>query len=115
MIPLYTTDLDALRKEVEIHTLRGTGPGGQHRNKVESAVRIVHLPSGITVVAAEHRLQGRNRELGFRRLQERLIEKNRRPKPRIRTKPSRTAVQKRLENKRRQAQKKNQRRRISLD
>ena len=99
-------DLETLKKEVEIHTLRGSGPGGQHRNKVETAVRIVHIPTGITVVAADHRSQYRNKELALERLQNRLIARNKKQKPRITSKPSRTTIEKRLEKKRRQAQKK---------
>lgn len=110
--PSCRTDLETLQKEVEVHTFRGSGPGGQHRNKVESAVRLVHIPSGITVVASEYRLQGRNRDLAFQRLREKLIRRNRKPGPRIATKPSRAAKARRLEQKRRQAQKKAFRRRI---
>lgn len=112
-MPSFNTDLDTLRREVEIHTFRGSGPGGQHRNKVESAVRLVHIPSGITVVAAEHRSQARNRDLAFERLREKLIARNRRSKPRIPTRPSRAARAKRLEQKRRQSRKKALRRRVA--
>ena len=108
----YGTYLETLQNEVEVLTFRGSGPGGQHRNKVESAVRLVHIPSGITVVASESRLQGRNRDLAFRRLRERLIEHNRKKKPRIATKPSRAARARRLEQKRQQTRKKALRRRI---
>ncbi|MDA0746983.1 MAG: peptide chain release factor-like protein [bacterium] len=112
---LYNTDLEALQKEVEITPFRGSGPGGQHRNKVESAVRLVHLPSGITIVAAEHRSQHRNRELALERLREKLIQRNRRKKPRISTRPSRASRARRLEKKRQQARKKNLRRRMPPD
>ncbi|MFH1706482.1 MAG: peptide chain release factor-like protein [Planctomycetota bacterium] len=52
-MPRYTTDLDKLAREVELAFYRASGPGGQHRNKVETAVRMVHPPSGITVRCAE--------------------------------------------------------------
>ena len=68
-MPRYNTDIESLVREVEIHPFRGSGPGGQHRNKVESAIRLFHKPSGITVVASDHKLQGKNRELAFERLQ----------------------------------------------
>ena len=108
----YGLDVKALQKDVEVFTFRAHGPGGQHRNKVESAVRLVHIPSGISVVAAEHRSQARNRDLAFRRLRERLIERNRKKKPRIPTKPSAAQRAKRLQLKRHQAQKKSTRRRL---
>jgi len=107
------TDIEALRREVTITTLRGSGPGGQHRNKVETAVRIVHIPTGITVLASEHRSQYRNRELAFERLRDRLIARNKRPKPRTKTRRTRASIEKRLERKRRQAQKKHWRRQAS--
>jgi protein subunit release factor A len=108
------TDLEALHKEVEVFTFRGSGPGGQHRNKVESGVRLVHVPTGITVVANDHRQQGRNRELAFQRLREKLILANRPKKPRVPTKPSRAARARRLEQKRQQARKKAFRRRVGM-
>ena len=49
-------------------TMRAGGPGGQHQNRTESAVRITHHPSGITAVARDERSQHRNRALAFRRL-----------------------------------------------
>jgi hypothetical protein len=54
--------------ECEVHTYRASGPGGQKRNKVESAVRIRHLPTGVAAVAAESRSQLENRPQALRRL-----------------------------------------------
>lgn len=105
-MPRYNTDPEILLREVRFHPFRGGGPGGQHRNKVESAVRLVHPPSGIMVVASEHRLQGRNRDLALQRLRKQLIGLNHAAKPRIPTHPSRASRAKRMEQKRRQARKK---------
>lgn len=58
---------------------RGSGPGGQKRNKTSSAVRIVHIPSGIEAVSSESRSQARNREFALRRLRHRIILEQRRP------------------------------------
>lgn len=76
---------------------KASGPGGQHRNKTETGVRLTHLPSGITVTATERRSRERNRDMALERLMERLAERNRPRKKRKPTKPSRAARQRRLE------------------
>jgi protein subunit release factor B len=100
---------DALVAEVEISTFRGSGPGGQHRNKTESAVRLRHLPTGVTVVAAEHRSQWRNREAAWERLIERLERRRRKPKPRVKTRIPTAAKRARLDQKKRVSTKKQHR------
>jgi hypothetical protein len=54
--------------ECDVHCYRASGPGGQHRNKVASAVRLHHRPSNLTAVATESRLQGENRARALKRL-----------------------------------------------
>ena len=106
MRPRYDTDPQVLKKQVIIETYRSSGPGGQRKNKVETAVRLKHLPSGITVVATEHRSQSENRKLAFERLRERLIKLNRPKKRRIATSLPLTAVEKRMEEKKIRSRKK---------
>lgn len=54
--------------ECEISAARGTGPGGQKRNKTSTAVRVVHVPTGVAVSCDETRSQARNRKLALARL-----------------------------------------------
>ena len=108
--PPYSIDPRELERVIVVTVYRASGPGGQHRNTTESAVRIQHPPSGITVVATEHRSQARNRKLAMERLLARLRLLNRRPKRRKRTIRPREAVERRLRNKRQRSETKRLRR-----
>ena len=63
-------------KEVRWETMRASGPGGQHVNRTESAVRVTHLPTGVQATAMEERSQHRNRKLALARLKKKLNEIN---------------------------------------
>ena len=89
-----------------IQFYRGSGPGGQHRNVTDSAVRIRHVPSGIVAQASERRSQLQNRELALERLRLALEKRERKAKKRIATKVPKGAVEKRLREKKATAQKK---------
>ena len=107
---MYTTDPEVLKRQVVVETYRSSGPGGQRKNKTETAVRLKHPLSGITVVATEHRSQALNLKLAFERLRKRLIKLNRPKKRRIPTSVSRAARERRLQEKKIQSQKKKVRR-----
>ncbi len=59
-------------KEFKTEKMRSSGPGGQHANKTESAVRITHIPTGISATAQEERSQHMNKKLAMSRLVKRL-------------------------------------------
>lgn len=65
---LLTRDDRDLLEDCEVHIYKASGPGGQHRNKVSSAVRLHHRPTGITATANDSRSQQDNRRLALRRL-----------------------------------------------
>jgi protein subunit release factor B len=101
---------EALAAECEIEPFNPGGPGGQHRNKTETGIRIRHLPTGVAVTATERRSQHQNRQAALDRLRARLLRRASRPKPRKKTVPSGAARRRRLEEKRRHAQTKQRRR-----
>lgn len=59
--------------ELRFETYRAGGPGGQHQNKTESAVRVTHIPTGIQACSSM-KSQHQNRELALRALKARIIE-----------------------------------------
>ena len=76
MIVLPESD-DELLRECEVETFRAGGPGGQHVNKVETAVRLTHLPSGVVVTCREERSQHRNKAKALAVLGARIRDKER--------------------------------------
>ncbi len=69
--------IERLLAECEITRTRGSGPGGQHRNKVETAVSIRHRPTGLIGQASERRSQELNRHEAISRLRLRLAVEHR--------------------------------------
>lgn len=102
--------LPALAEQCSVDVFHATGPGGQGVNTADSAVRMTHGPTGITVVSRESRSQFRNRQLCLQKLRRLFEAKARPPKVRRATKPSRRAKEARLADKRRRAETKARRR-----
>lgn len=98
-----------LAREVRIDTFRAGGPGGQHVNKTESAVRLVHLPTGVTVAVSDTRSQIRNLAIAYERLAAALARRAQRPKPRRATAVPKAAKRRRIEGKKRRGELKAQR------
>ena len=103
-------DDDALRAACEEHVFVGGGPGGQHRNKTASGVRLVHGETGLVSTATARRSQAQNRSEALARLRARLAFLVREPKPRRKTAPTRASRERRLTAKRQTSQRKASRR-----
>lgn len=87
--PTVELDDDALLGQCEVENLRASGPGGQHRNKTETAIRLKHLPTGLVAGASERRSRQQNLGVALERLRA-LLKAHFAPppKPRKKTRPS---------------------------
>lgn len=114
MIILPESDDDLLR-ECEVETFRASGPGGQHVNKTESAVRLRHMPSSVVVSSQQERSQHRNKAICLEKLREKVARLNYRAPKRVPTRIPRSAKKRTLEEKSRRAQIKRLRSKPSAD
>lgn len=103
-------DLEQLESEVEVTVYQASGPGGQHRNRTYSAVRLKHLPTGIVVTASDSRSQLRNRKIALERLARRLAEHFHEDPPRRTTKKKTSVRRKERQEREKESQKKKLRR-----
>jgi len=70
---------EKLLAECTVETYRSSGPGGQHRNKTDSAVRLTHRPTGVVATATERRSQRENRHRAIGRLRKAIAVEVRQP------------------------------------
>jgi len=114
MIVLPESDEELLR-ECEVETFRASGPGGQHVNKTESAVRLRHLPSAVVVTSQQERSQHRNKTNCLKKLRARVEKLNYRAPKRVPTRVPASVKHQTLEQKARRAQIKRLRSKPSTD
>lgn len=99
-------------EDIRMFFYRSRGPGGQRKNKKETAVKLVHIPTGITVRVTESRFQSRNRQIALQRLEERLKTFRQVKKKRIPTRKPNYIRESELKEKKIHSEKKQARRRI---
>ncbi len=105
----------ALLEECKTTFFVAGGPGGQHRNKTSSAVRLAHPATGVTVTASERRSQARNRKVALERLRKALENLTKTAAPRKPTRPTLSSKRRRVAEKKRQGERKASRRRPTED
>lgn len=103
-------DNNDLLAECDVDTLSGSTSGGQRANKVETAVRLRHRPSGLIVLSKSSRSQFRNKALALAELRRRLEEMNKPVVPRKATRPTKGSKRRRIEAKKRRSEVKANRR-----
>ena len=73
----FVETMEISEKEIQYQAIRSSGPGGQHANKVSSAIRAVHIVTGIQVLVMDSRSQHQNKKMAKQRLREKVAQHNR--------------------------------------
>ncbi len=98
-----------LLAECKVQTYKASGKGGQHVQKTDSAVRLIHIPTGMRITSQEERSQYLNKKICLEKLRKKLIVRQKKRKKRIPTKMPKAAKEKILQKKHRHAKKKKMR------
>lgn len=93
-------------QDCKVDVFRATGPGGQGVNTTDSAVRMRHVPTGVTVVSRESRSQAQNRQTCLAKLHDVFARRAKPPRPRKKTRPTKASKERRLKAKRIQGERK---------
>ena len=113
LLPIIIPDTDKdLLDQCNVETMRASGKGGQHVNKTESAVRITHIPTGISIKSQKHRSQHMNKAQCVNGLRKKLKKLNEVKKPRVKTVISKSVKNRNMEKKKKHSIAKKRRRRI---
>ncbi|MDD5355401.1 MAG: peptide chain release factor-like protein, partial [Candidatus Omnitrophica bacterium] len=75
--------MNLLEKDIRVEFFKSSGPGGQHKNKRFTAVKVTHIPTGIFSVATEQRSQAQNKKAAIERLKRKIEVLTRKKKKRI--------------------------------
>lgn len=70
------SEIEFDENDIEIQISKSSGAGGQHINKTESAVKLIHIPTGITAECQDERSQGKNKEKAMVALKEKILQKS---------------------------------------
>ncbi len=106
---------EKLLKECEVQTYKASGKGGQHVQKTDSAVRLIHLPTGLRVTSQQERSQYLNKKICLEKLNKKLQDRLKKRKKRIPTKKTRGSKERTLKKKKELSEKKDFRKKISGD
>lgn len=112
---LAALPLEELAAGCDVQAFHASGPGGQCVNTTDSAVRMTHRETGLTVTSRESRSQYRNRQLCLQKIRAELERRAVPPKVRHATRPSRAARARRMDEKSRRGQIKRLRGRVDED
>jgi peptide chain release factor len=112
--PIITSVMLINKSDLKVDFFKSSGPGGQRKNKSETAVRITHLPTGLTVTETSYAHQYQNKKVALLRLEERLRQLNRKKKKRIATNTPRSLKEQILKKKKLVGDKKKSRKKVDF-
>lgn len=104
-----------LLSECDVQAYKASGPGGQHVQKTDSAIRLIHRPTGLRVSSQAERSQYLNKKNCLEKLKKKLAERSKKRKKRIPTKPTKASKERKLKEKAKRSETKQKRSRVSLD